>query len=395
VDRLLGSLTEEGATIYVVCPSNHQYRNSMERNPRLKVCPTAARCTDPKRGFARKIWANLRFLASSAQVLANTARRGDIVHFQYNLHFPFGALFFLVARLRGARIVFTVHDPLPHKWMLPKGLRWIERSALAWAYETSDRLIVHSEAGLKTLVDKFRLNASKIKVIAHGPYELGTGLLPIPKSESLEVLLFGALRENKGAHLAIEAVQRLHAEGLRVRLTIAGSVLNRKEQAYWTECRKKIEQNPEPIRLIERFVPDTELPGLFSACHCFLLPYTEFSSDSGVAFMALANGRSIISTKSGGLGALLEASGGGITISDPTVDAVADALRQAVALSSAELHRRGRAGTAWVLRECGWPKVARETSRVYAQSFGAANGESLLARRGLAILAEARRAQPE
>jgi hypothetical protein len=29
------------------------------------------------------------------------------------------------------------------------------------------------------------------------------------------------------------------------------------------------------------------------------------------------------------------------------------------------LNRLGREGTAWVLQECGWPKVARDTRRLY------------------------------
>jgi glycosyltransferase involved in cell wall biosynthesis len=196
---------------------------------------------------------------------------------------------------------------------------------------------------------------------------LGTGHIPMPKSEYLEVLLFGALRENKGPNIAIEAVQQLYREGIRVRLTIAGSVLNRKEQNYWTRCGELIGNCPQPIRLIEEFIPDERLQELFEGCHCFLLPYTQFFSDSGVAYMALANGRPIISTRSGGLEWLLERSACGITIEEPTVEGVVTALRKAVKLGPENLDRMGHAGRAWVLEECGWPKVARATRTVYEE----------------------------
>ncbi len=222
------------------------------------------------------------------------------------------------------------------------------------------------------MTQHFPETADKIHVIAHGPYKLGAPLAPMPASPYLEVLLFGALRENKGVHLAIEAVQQLYREGLPVRLTIAGSVVNRKEQSYWDRCRKVLAECPEPILLIEQFIPDERLADLFGKCHCFLLPYTSFSSDSGVAFMALANGRPIVSTKAGGLGALLEASGGGLAIEQPTVAAVASALREAVSIGPERLARLGAAGRTWVLEECGWTKVARQSRQIYEQLPGVA-----------------------
>jgi glycosyltransferase involved in cell wall biosynthesis len=186
-------------------------------------------------------------------------------------------------------------------------------------------------------------------------------------STPLEALFFGSLRENKGLHLAIEAIQRLAGEGVPVRLTIAGQVINRKEEDYWQRCRKLIHPASDAIRLIEAFVPDDELADLFSQCHFFLLPYTAFSSDSGVAYMALANAKPIVSTDAGGLGWLLENSGGAIRIPEATVAGVVAALREAMALGQEVLEHMGRTGARWVLAECGWPKVAHDTRKLYAE----------------------------
>jgi glycosyltransferase involved in cell wall biosynthesis len=341
-------------------------------NPLVTVHPTVARSTDGAKGFLGKVIVNLRFLFSSLAVLFCAIRRGDLVHFQYSLHLPFGALFFLCARARGCKIVYTAHDPLPHKWLMPKKLRWVERGALAWMYQVSDTIIVHNELGKRTILEQFGGSSAKIKVIAQGPYELGAGTLPMPKSEYLEVLLFGALRENKGAHLAIAAIQQLYKEEVPIRLTIAGAVLNRNERNYWECCQEMIRRCPQPIRVIEGFIPDDQLSELFANCHCFLLPYTQFFSDSGVGSIALANGRPVIGTKAGGLGALLQASNGGLVIEEASANAVAAALRQAVSLGPQQLDQFGREGRAWILRECGWPKIARETLQVYsAQKFAA------------------------
>jgi glycogen synthase len=367
VRELCRALVAQGTFVHLICPENHEARESLEHDSMVEVHAAPKRSMKREHGAVRKVFENLRFLASSCVTIWRNADNGDIIHFQYALYFPFGPLFFLFARIRGCTIVFTVHDPVPHRWKTPRWLRWLERGALAWTYDVSHVLIVHSEPGKRALEQQFKQGASKIKVIVHGPYELGAGHISMPKSEYLEVLLFGALRENKGPHLAIEAVQQLYREGVRVRLTIAGSVLNRKEQGYWTRCRELIGNCPQPIRLIEEFIPHGRLPELFGRCQCFLLPYTQFFSDSGVAFMALANGRPIICTRSGGLEWLLDASGGGMTIEEPTVEAVAAALRAAVSLGPDRLDQMGHAGRAWVLEECGWPKVARETRHLYAK----------------------------
>jgi glycogen(starch) synthase len=371
VEALARSITAEGTAIHIVCPSNHQCLEKFNRNPLITVHPTIARSTNGRHGFLGKVLVNLQFLLSSLAVLFCIVRRGDLVHFQYSLHLPFGALFFLCARVRGCKIVYTAHDPLPHKWKMPKKLRWVERSALAWMYRVSDTIIVHNEVGKRTILEEFGESSAKVKVIAQGPYELGVGTLAMPESEYLEVLLFGALRENKGAHLAIEAVQQLYKQEVPIRLTIAGAVLNRNERNYWEHCQELIRRCPQPIRLIEGFIPDEQLPELFASCHCFLLPYTQFFSDSGVAAIALANGRPVIGTRAGGLGALLEASNGGLVIEEASVDAVSTALRQAAILGTQKLGQFGREGRTWILRECGWSKIARETLPVYSAQMTA------------------------
>lgn len=365
IEALSLSLADDGVTVDLVCPANLQSRSTIERNARVRVHPTAERSIDRARGLLHKALTNCHFLFSSLAVLSRTCRRGSIVHLQYVMHFPLGALFFLLSWLRGGKIVFTVHDPLPHKWLLPKWLRPLEVSSLRWAYQVSSRLVVHSEPGRQTLISYFGIDASKIQVIAHGPYSLGQGILPMVQSDCLEVLLFGSLRENKGAHLAIQAVQQLFREGVRIRLTIAGAVLNSRERQYWTRCGELIAKCPEPICVMEEFIPDEKLPSLFSNCHCLLLPYTSFFSDSGVAYMALANGRPIIATRMGGLASLLESSGGGFAIEEATVGGVVKALRKAVELGPAQLQLLGQIGTERVMAECGWPTVAKKTHQLY------------------------------
>ena len=96
--------------------------------------------------------------------------RGDIAHMQFPLYFPARPDFFPPGAPRGCPTIFTAHDPVPHKWLLPGRLRWLEWNTLRWAYALSDRLIVHNETGRSALTEKFRQDPGKIVVISHGSF---------------------------------------------------------------------------------------------------------------------------------------------------------------------------------------------------------------------------------
>jgi glycosyltransferase involved in cell wall biosynthesis len=290
---------------------------------------------------------------------------GDIIHFQYPLHYPFGTVFFLQAALQRARIVFTVHDPIPHKWLLPKWLRWIDYAALTISYRMSSYLIVHSEPGRRMLIDTFGKPASRVVVIPHGPYRLDGEVLSRNSTDCIELLMFGSLRENKGIHLAIGAVQMLYRGGAKVHLTIAGEVLNGSERAYWDVCRALIAEAPAPISLRKGFVPDEELPELFSQCDYVLMPYINFVSDSGVASMALANGRPMIATRTGGLGILLAQADVGFAIEEATVEGVAAAIENALAGGIETARRKGRTAAQHIDQFCGWGLISKHTAELY------------------------------
>ena len=82
-----------------------------------------------------------------------------------------------------------------------------------------------------------------------------------------------------------------------------------RQRTILLESRKaEIEGCGDYVRVIERYIPDDEVGVLLTHCDAVLLPYTDFNSDSGVAALALANGRPIIARRTGGLAALLDAS---------------------------------------------------------------------------------------
>ena len=122
------------------------------------------------RGLVRRTIDNLRFALNACWTQLRSTRKTQVIHFQFPLHLPFGLMPFLLAKLGGLKIVFTAHDPVPHKWLFRAPWNRIERWSLACAYSLSDRVIVHSAAGFNTVTKEFAIPPSKLAMIAHGPF---------------------------------------------------------------------------------------------------------------------------------------------------------------------------------------------------------------------------------
>ncbi|MDQ2711762.1 MAG: glycosyltransferase family 4 protein [Acidobacteriota bacterium] len=367
VYELTRALASNGWKATLLAPDNFEYRHSLSRETQVEFSALGLRPNESGRGLLGRTIDNVRFLLHSCLAQYRTMRKCRVIHFQFPLHLPFGLVPFLLAKLCGLKIIFTAHDPVPHKWLFPAPWNRIERWSLACIYRLSDRVIVHSAAGFKTVTEKFAVPAGKLAVIAHGPFSVASHAEQTPQSDGLNVLLFGALRENKGIHVAIEAVQHLVGQGIPIRLTIAGETPNGKEADYWGRCECLLAHSSAGIEVRKRYIQEEEIPALLAQSHCVLLPYTDFSSDSGIAALALSNAKPIIATSSGGLGELLRAAEVGITIKKPSVEGVEEALLTAWRAGRDELRRLGQNGAAHILENCSWSVAARKTGDLYRE----------------------------
>jgi glycosyltransferase involved in cell wall biosynthesis len=367
VYELTRALASDGWKPTLLAPDNFEYRSYLSRDAQIEFSNLGLRSNESGRGLLGRMIDNVRFLLSSCSTQCRIMSQCQLIHFQFPLHLPFGLVPFVLAKLCGLKIVFTAHDPVPHKWLFPAPWNRMERWSLACLYRLSDRVIVHSTAGCQTVRKEFAVPVEKLAVIAHGPFSVPPRREETSQSESLHVLLFGALRENKGIHLAIQAVENLVRQGLPIRLTIAGETPNGKEAAYWSRCEQLLAQSSAGIELKKRYIAEDEIPDLLAQSHCVLLPYTSYSSDSGIAALALSNGKPIVATSSGGLGELLRATELGITIQEPTVAGLEAALLQAWQTGPEELRRLGQNGANYILDHCSWSVAAQKTGDLYRE----------------------------
>jgi glycosyltransferase involved in cell wall biosynthesis len=348
----------------VVCPSNFELLSAV-RTAGIQAEPSAD-FPAGKGSPAWRAWRRCRYSASLLLRHFRSVRRGDIVHIQFPESFPIGLSTFLAARLMGGKVVFTSHDPVPRQWLKPGRLAFLERRSLEWAYRASHRVIVHNKAAAQFLRNEFGVPSSKIAVIPHGAFQVSRSHQPFPKFDALKLLCFGSIRENKGLHLAIEAVQRLNrGYGRRVRLTIAGEVRHASEQEYWQRCKKLIETQPEGIWVIDRYISECEVGALIGDHHALLLPYRTLWSESGTACLALSNGRAILATQSGGLGSLMAESGSGVAIEAQSAGAIARAIQHAFLAGPEQLEQMGAKGRQYMMSRRSWDAIARDTEAVY------------------------------
>lgn len=204
-------------------------------------------------------------------------------------------------RLRGARILWTVHNIAPHD------VHHARLEAGFWSVfpRLLDGLIFLSAASRGVaLAAHPALAGIPYAVIPHGHYKpvirtvpdraAARGRLGLPP-DRFAFLFFGLVREYKNVPLLIR--EFLAMERSDAYLVVAGGTGPR------AELRARIENlatGQDNIRLDLRFIPDDTLHDYLAACDCVVLPYKDILN-SGSALLALSADRPVIAPAIGGL----------------------------------------------------------------------------------------------
>lgn len=227
--------------------------------------------------------------------------REGIIHIQW-LRFKIldGIIIPYIFKILGYKIVYTVHDILPHDRDTA-----FNRLIFSIIYKLNWKLIVHTEFLKKRLNEEFGIEESKIAVIHHGVYKVEDENLILNKKEAkiklgirpdaTVILFFGYITHYKGLDILLNAFKNINTN-TDVHLIIAGRV----HDNYKPTLEKLQELNKaDNIQFIIRRIDDEELPVLFGATDLTALPYRE-ASQSGVLFMSYAYGVPVIAPDIGG-----------------------------------------------------------------------------------------------
>jgi len=307
-------------------------------------------------GSLARAWASVRRIAGALWAVLRERRRTANFAFSIPEPLAFTIPLFIVLRLAGARVIFLVHDAVPHAWRLPPGLRFVERCANRVSYRLASILVVMSSALQSALVREFGIDAAKIRIIPHGLFHM-EGITPIPGDGRL--LQFGKIRSNKNVLEVIRGVSLARRTDQGVRLVIAGQPYH-DEQAYWTECLREISRDPDGFDLRIAFVDDAALPALVSEVDAFILAYDKFDSQSGVGVLAGSCGRPVIATHSGGLSELASHGLRGEFLQMPvTAENIAAAILAFRARPVNEWRDEAGRGAEQLKDAMSWPRIGR------------------------------------
>jgi beta-1,4-mannosyltransferase len=199
----------------------------------------------------------------------------------------------VVARLRGGRVITTIHNARSHEARRPL-LEAIVWSAVARA--TTDVHFLSAAGASEVLADHPRLRDARQHVIPHGHYrpllrELEDRSAARDRlglaGASRVFVLYGRLRPYKGADELLGAFGALPDPGAR--LVLAGEI---PDPEYAESLRAAACADPR-VRLMPGHVDDRELQTLIRASDAVILPYRKILN-SGSALLALSAGRRVV-----------------------------------------------------------------------------------------------------
>ncbi len=266
----------------------------------------------------------------------------------------------LLARLHGARVVWTVHNVRPHD-PVPEGVLRLFHRLLS---RLVDGLIFLGPRGMRDFARQdfapfYRGRPARI--VPHGHYR---GFYPdgIGRAEARArfgfspaervLLVFGKLRAYKGIEELADVLLRLPDP--RIRLLIAG-------EPHTPEDRRRlraVRERDRRIRLEDRPFAPEEVQEAFGAADLVVLPYRRITN-SGAAILALSFARPVLAPRLGELVHLAERVPGWVRLYDPPLrpEVLAAALAEPAGRDLRELEA--------FLRETSWERVAERTDAFF------------------------------
>lgn len=274
----------------------------------------------------------------------------------------FSYLFFKLCmstlKLTGYRIVWTVHNVLPHEPQTSNDLLLMQELS-----RSANAKIVHSSYTVNQM--KIReLSIDNIVVIPHGNYinvypdtisEAAAREKLNLASDEFVILFFGLIRQYKGVDSLLEATKELSQKYSKLRVLIAGKCLDPEIEALIGNAGKEFN-----VSFHNGYVPNEDVATYFKAADLVCLPFKSITT-SGSTLLALSFGKPLIAPRSGALTDLPENVGFLYNIAE------ASELKKALmnALDNKALTQEQGRNAAQYAKMLSWDKIANLTYKVY------------------------------
>lgn len=269
----------------LVAPSDFEFSEDIKSNsvPLLPVPPIGGNSP------IRKILSMFSQIFHFHRLLRRRAKAPAVVHLLTNYPAAVQLLTQLLVKSTGCRVLLTVHDVIPHSQVRGSWSSYWSRLVFGMCYKQADQLHVHTTSQQRQLADMFGIESKHIRFIPHGMKSLSSSdWHPDGRSlRPLKLLMIGAIRRNKRIIEAIEAL-RLAQEKDTV-LTICGAS-SHSEARYLSEVKTAVSNSPARVNLELGFLAEQEFDVKLREHHVVLMPYADFSSQSGVLLRSLRVG---------------------------------------------------------------------------------------------------------
>lgn len=265
-----------------------------------------------------------------------------------------------LTRRSGVRVVWTVHNLIPHDSQFPRLERWVcQRLA-----QLADEIIVHHASALECVRQAYKTAPISGQVIPLGHYRgvyleaiaphIARSELGLPPT-GLIYLHQGMLRPYKGIERLLKVWSQFYQYQPSAALVIAGRAL---DQAY-SETLTQLAANTPGVVLHDGYVEDSQMHLYFSAADVMVLPFEAILTSSSV-ILAMSYDVPVIAPRLGGISETVGAASA--LLYDPNDAAgLLEALKTSTQVDLAALRVQ-------VKQECDrldWHKIAQQTRQVY------------------------------
>lgn len=208
-----------------------------------------------------------------------------------------------LARLMGKKVIIEFHEVVDTAEAQIPFVRAYLRVAMPLFSRLAHGFVIHSEFDRPDLEAHYRLGERPVAVIPLGPfdqYQAEPDAPPLREApaEALNILYFGVIRPYKGLEDLVAAFDALPEEEIaNYWLTVVGEP--------WEDYTLPLERIAasryrERITVVDRYVHDEEVPGVFAGADVVALPYRR-SSASGPVHITMNWGLPLIVSRVGGL----------------------------------------------------------------------------------------------
>ncbi|HSV94353.1 MAG TPA: glycosyltransferase family 1 protein [Spirochaetia bacterium] len=259
--------------------------------------------------------------------------------------------------------ITTVHDLIPFKFpqTTTESIRNTHKKRLAWVMRESEKIIAVSQSTKEDLISILKVPEEKIIVIPEGveerycPQSIDIQEIIKKRYKINENFIFSlsTLEPRKNQARLIKAFKLVKKDFPNLQLILGG-------RTGWGEIPEAVEGVSMP-----GFIPDADLPGLYSACLTFVLPsiYEGFGLSP---LQAMACGAPVTTSN---ISSLPEVVGEAGVLFDPeSVESIAagiiEAIRNRNELKVKSLKQASK---------FTWEKTATETYKVYQQVMATKN----------------------